>query len=262
MEQLQKDRDYTKFLVRIIEQEIRKNSFKNKNELMAFINKIRQDLNTKQVIDYVNNNRLIFNYQEFQIRVNQIVNNFDIMMQNIKMQQERLMQEQMKKQVNNQQVVRQNMNNQMHFQQQEQPNYIPLTKVDVNSVSKDLIERINFLIVNPKVDVNNVLVDTKSGNFVDIVKRKPVLITKNKDTNAFELVEDQKEKQEEQKNQKIKPMAVEPQKQEVKSKPKVKTRKLIMPKIVENNKAFISTVLITAVCAISGIVIASVILVK
>ena len=32
MEQLQKDRDYTKFLVRIIEQEIRKNSFKNKNE--------------------------------------------------------------------------------------------------------------------------------------------------------------------------------------------------------------------------------------
>ena len=59
MEQLQKDRDYTKFLVRIIEQEIRKNSFKNKNELMAFINKIRQDLNTKQVIDYVNNNRLI-----------------------------------------------------------------------------------------------------------------------------------------------------------------------------------------------------------
>ena len=245
MEQLQKDRDYTKFLIRTIEKEIRKNSFKNKNELMNFINGIRQDLNTKQVIDYVNNNRLIFNYQEFQMKINQVINNFDIMMQNLQIEKMRQMQ----------QMQMQKM--QQASYQNQQPSYVPITKVDVNSISKELIEKINFLIVNPKIDVNNVLVDTKTGNFVDFVNKKPIVIIHNKETNAFEIMGEKKEEKQE-----IKPKKVEEKKEEVKQQSKVRTKKLIMPKIIENNKAFISTVLVTAVCAISGIVIASLILVK
>ena len=233
MEQLQKDRNYTRFLVRLIQKEIRNNNIKNKEQLMSFINKIKSDINTKEVIDYVNNNGLTFNYQEFNYAINQLIAEFDKMLEK----------------ANNVQL---NQNIQSQNTVNEEIKYIPITKVDVNAVPKDLIEKVNFLIVNPNVDVNNVLVDIKYGTFLDISTKKPIVIRRNPENNAFELVEEKKEE-----------TPKETEKLNLnKEKPKVKTKKLVMPDIIKNNKAYISTVLVTAVCAISGIIIASLLLVK
>lgn len=254
MEQLKRDKNYTGYLIRLIENEMRSNKFKTKNDLILFINnKIIKDLSTNEVIVYIRNNGLSFNNQEFSLNINRILEEYD------KMQQP--------------QNVMPLVNNE---------EYIPITKVDVNNVAEELILKINFLIGNPRVNVNDFAVNIKSGEFKNINDNQVYIVRKNSN-NIFELVnknmvQDNGKDFSKFTNEELTSMVNNPNvsdnykksftkeledrkvNNENINKEEVKTRKLELPKM--NNAAFASTVLLTAISAISGIVIASVLLAR
>ena len=192
MEQLQKDRNYTGFLCRLIDQEMKVGKFRNKNELIAFINKINSDLATVELGNYIRNNGLSFNSQEFSMNVNRILEEYDriILMQNTVTPLQQPTQQPIQnigqvQQVNN--VQNQPVNNIQSITEQQEK-YVPITKIDFNSVSQNLIEKVNFLIVNPSINTNDFMVDLVSGNFKNIKDNNIYVVTKNNNTGTLELV--------------------------------------------------------------------------
>lgn len=192
MEQLQKDRNYTGFLCRLIEQEMKAGKFRNKNELIAFINKINSDLATVELGNYIRNNGLSFNSQEFSMNVNRILEEYDriVLMQNTVTPFQQPTQQPIQnvgqvQQVNN--VQNQPVNNIQSITEQQEK-YVPITKIDFNSVSQNLIEKVNFLIVNPSINTNDFMVDLVSGNFKNIKDNNIYVVTKNNNTGTLELV--------------------------------------------------------------------------
>lgn len=288
MEQLQKDRNYTGFLIRLIDKEIKANKFKSKNELINFINKIKADLNTNEVRNYIVNNALIFDGRIFEEAINKMLMEFDRVnqVQNIIP----LVPNQIQTPTttyNNTPVQNVNSNNVVDMRAYQssvnnvniQEQYVPITKVDANRVSKEIIEKINFLIVNPKVDVNDFAVNIVNGDFKNIKDNMIYIVRKNITNGAFELVNKNDTNKVQVSNNNVNrlssfsnedltniannPNVSDDYKklsnEELNNrKEKTKTRKLIMPKI--NNAAFVSTVLLTVVSAISGIVIAAILL--
>lgn len=288
MEQLQKDRNYTGFLIRLIDKEIKANKFKSKNELINFINKIKADLNTNEVRNYIVNNALIFDGRIFEEAINKMLMEFDRVnqVQNIIP----LVPNQIQTPTttyNNTPVQNVNSNNVVDIRAYQssvnnvniQEQYVPITKVDANRVSKEIIEKINFLIVNPKVDVNDFAVNIVNGDFKNIKDNMIYIVRKNITNGAFELVNKNDTNKVQVSNNNVNKLssfsnedltniANNPNvsddykklsNEELNNrKEKTKTGKLIMPKI--NNAAFVSTVLLTVVSAISGIVIAAILL--
>lgn len=294
MEQLQRDRDYTGFLIRLIDTEIRTNKFKNRDELNAFINKIMRDLNSDEVINYVSTNGLKFDYQAFNMKLGELFAQFDRMQQlrmnaiTRKPEQPSVVQQ---PQVVEQPIVASSNVVSSEIKEEVKPNYkfVPITKIDVNEVSKELIEKINFVIVNPNVDTNDYQVDIASSCFLNTRNNELYYVVKNSNTNTFELInanpKNTEVKQDDSmlskfKDEDLKTMQANPNvsaaireeatkelelriKNNVENKEEkkeVKARTLMMPKI--NNAAFVSTVLVAGISAISGIVIASLLLVK
>ena len=280
MEQLQKDRNYTGFLCRLIEQEMKTGKFRNKNELIAFINKINSDLATVELGNYIRNNGLSFNSQEFSMNVNRILEEYDriVLMQNTVTPFQQPTQQPIQnvgqvQQVNN--VQNQPVNNIQSITEQQEK-YVPITKIDFNSVSQNLIEKVNFLIVNPSINTNDFMVDLVSGNFKNIKDNNIYVVTKN-NNNSLSMVSDI-ELQNMVGNPNISDVNRKAIMEEIarrkqivsqadsilktdspKTKVKVKhDKKKIVPEI--NNSAFASTVLLTVMSAIFGIVIATILL--
>lgn len=289
MEQLQKDRNYTGFLIRLIDREIKANKFKSKNELINFINKIKADLNTNEVRNYIVTNALIFDGRIFEEAINKMLMEFDRVnqVQNIIP----LVPPQTQIQAptttyNNTPVQTVSSNNVVDMRAYQssvnnaniQEQYVPITKVDANRVSKEIIEKINFLIVNPKVNVNDFAVNIVNGDFKNIKDNIIYVVRKNATNGAFELVNKNDVNQVSDNNnvnrlstfsnEDLTNIANNPNvsddykklsNEELNNrKEKTKTRTLVMPKI--NNAAFASTVLLTVISAISGIVIATILL--
>lgn len=290
MEQLQKDRNYTGFLIRLIDREIKANKFKSKNELINFINKIKADLNTNEVRNYIVTNALIFDGRIFEEAINKMLMEFDRVnqVQNIIP----LVPPQTQIQTptttyNNTPVQTVSSNNVVDMRAYQssvnnvniQEQYVPITKVDANRVSKEIIEKINFLIVNPKVNVNDFAVNIVNGDFKNIKDNIIYVVRKNATNGAFELVNKNVAEQVQVSNNNVNRLssfsnedltniANNPNvsdnykklsNEELNNrKEKTKTGTLVMPKI--NNAAFASTVLLTVISAISGIVIAAILL--
>ena len=284
MEQLQKDRNYTGFLIRLIRNEVNSNRFKTKNDLIMFINKINSDLASVEISNYIRNNGLTFNNQEFNMNINKILQEYD--MRN-NMQQSAVQQPISNNQINSVQPIH-----------TEPVQYVPITKIDFNKVSKELIEKVNFIIVNPSLNTNDFMVDLVSGNFKNIKDNNIYVVNKNMSNGSFELVpktvvkvnSEQPKPQQNTipnnlsmfSNEELQTMVNNPnisdvnrkafsgelekrgkevvkEKSDVKVKTKVKQEdSKLMPQI--DNKAFASTVLLTLMSAIFGVVIASILI--
>jgi len=194
MEQLQKDRNYTGFLCRLIEQEMKAGKFRNKNELIAFINKINGDLATVELSDYIRGNGLSFNPQEFNMNVNRLLEEYDrinLVQNTIQPIQQPIQQPAQQAQPLSQQPNNKFVNQQSSYVQpitEQQEKYVPLTKIDFNSVSQALIEKVNFMIVNPNINTNDYMVDLVSGNFKNIKDNSIYAVNKNAVSGTLELV--------------------------------------------------------------------------
>lgn len=290
MEQLQKDRNYTGFLIRLIDKEIKANKFKSKNELINFINKIKADLNTNEVRNYIVTNALIFDGRIFEEAINKMLMEFDRVNQVQNIIPLVPPQTQIQTPIttyNNTPVQTVSSNNVVDMRAYQssvnnvniQEQYVPITKVDANRVSKEIIEKINFLIVNPKVNVNDFAVNIVNGDFKNIKDNIIYVVRKNATNGAFELVNKNIAEQVQVSNNNVNKLSSfsnedltnmvnnpnvsddykKLSNEELNNrKEKTKTRTLVIPKI--NNAAFASTVLLTVISAISGIVIAAILL--
>lgn len=303
MEQLQKDRNYTGFLIRLIRNEVNSNRFKTRNDLIMFINKINSDLSTVEIANYIRDNGLTFNNQEFNMNINKILQEYDMRNQMQNVVPLTTNQQQTNTGVptlNNQNVGA--ITNNVQSIHTEPVQYVPITKIDFNKVSKELIEKVNFIIVNPNVNTNDFMVDLVSGNFKNIKDNNIYVVNKNINNGSFELVpkntikvrqEHKVENYDVQTNsipnnlsmfsdEQLQTLINNPnisdvnrkafsgelekrgkevvkEKSDVKVKTKVKQEdSKLMPQI--DNKAFASTVLLTLMSAIFGVVIASILI--
>lgn len=211
MEQLQRDRNYSNYLVRLVAKEA--SNCGSKDELIDFINKLRKDINNSKVLDYINENNLSFDYRDFEAGIKNVLVEYDrtheaqinsrdykqmqageknyivskkdgtVLEQDGKSNMGDLSQEFKNRQnemigaksddsILNANEVFDNMKSEMG-----QSEFVPLNKIDVNKVSQELISKINFLIRNSKG--NGYRVDISRGIFMDDqnniceVKRNP-----------------------------------------------------------------------------------------
>lgn len=295
------------------------------------------DFNSSELCKYVKANGFNFNKQEFNNNINRVLQEFDnklMQSQNIAVQPVQsvvtptsTMQNMQNPQINNMQnlpvqnvpaqPVQNVVNQQPSFVQPSnqsmsaaqptnvaQDQYIPITKIDVNNTPKDIIDKANFIIVNPNFNPNDYMVDLVSGNFKNINDNKIYVVNKNMTNGNFELVaktvnnvapmpkvESSNNVQnnnilndtsmfsdDDLKNMLKNPNISEPNRiaftnelnNRMKNANLVGTEQLNQPKkLVKvpdlkniNNAAFASTVLLTTLSAISGIVIATILLTR
>ena len=236
MEQLQRDKDYSAYLVRLVGNEL--NSNKTKEELTQFINNINKSINSDAVIKYVSDNNLKFSYQEYSNGINKLLEQFD-----------RMHDFKVNKTFGSNVIVSGNYK------------FIPITKLSIENVSQDLIEKVNYLIVNPKINPNEYQVDIDTQTFINI--KDNVLYDIVKDKNGFKLINKNATKVEEKKDKKLENTILLEQNIEIEDNVEEKESKfrLFMNKLTPAlNNGFVSTLLLTLVSAISGIALATLLL--
>ena len=224
MEQLQRDRNYSNYLIRLVEEHAR--SATNKDDLLRFINEIGKSINSAQVITYVQDNHLLFDYQVYSNGVKKILEEYDrtheaqINSSDYKQMQvdntnyvvskegNALEQDASKNMGDLAQDFKNKQNEMVGAKtddslvnadetfnimksEMEESNFMPLTKVDVSKVSQDLIMKINFLIKNANVNYNEFQVDIKRGIFMNTKENELYEVRKDPQTNQYKLYKGQ-----------------------------------------------------------------------
>ena len=206
---------------------------RTKEELNEFINEINKSLNTDEIINYVSSNNLIFDYKLYCDNVDKILQKFD---------EEHRVSTNASVSVNNN-------------------NFMPITKISVGSVNDELIQKINFLITNPCINPNDFHVDVNRGIFINT--RENIMYDVVKNNNGYQLVNFNQKKEVENKVDNKNDIIVDKDIVNDKNNNKVKNKKTLKEKLMPIlNSGYVSTVLLTVISAISGILIAAIILVN
>ncbi|MBQ3420523.1 MAG: hypothetical protein IJH34_02400 [Romboutsia sp.] len=220
MEQLQRDRNYSNYLVRLVEEEARRVG--SKDELLKFIDQLNRSINNSDVIKYIQDNNLIFDYQMYSARVKNLLEEFDKNHEaQINSSDYKQMQVDNKNYIvsNEGKVLEQDASKNMGELSQEfkskqnemvgaktgdslnnakevygimekeklESKFIPLSKVDVNNVPQELIMKVNFMIKNPNINYNDFQVDVERGTFINTKDNELYDVRRDVNTNQFQL---------------------------------------------------------------------------
>ena len=239
MEQLQRDKDYSAYLLRLVGNEL--SVCKSREELVQFINNLNRSINSDEVIRYVNSNGLIFDYQEFNKGIDKLLEQYDRMHE-----------------------FKVNKNFGSNVMVSGNYNFIPITKISIENISQELIEKVNYLIVNPRINPNDFHVDINSQTFVNIKDNVLYNVIKdadgnyqlvNKDgSNKIEVVKEEPSKKIENTILLEKNIEIDDNVEKKDSKFKLFMNKLTP--VLSNG--FVSTMLLTLISAVTGIVLATI----
>ena len=245
MEQLQKDKNYSAYLVRLIGNDL--SNYKTKEELVQFINNINRSINSSEVINYVQNNGLIFDYQEYNNGISKLLEQYD-RMHDFKTNK----------------TFGSSNSNLSNYK------FIPITKLSIDNVSKELIEKVNYLIVNPTINPNDYMVDIDTQVFINV--KDNVLYDVEKDNNnSYQLVSKNKNNTNNTNNTSVNSeidfsknlentILMEQNVELTNNDSKFKT--LIDKLTPVLNNGFVNTLLLTIISAASGIFLAILLLMK
>lgn len=224
MEQLQRDRNYSNYLLRLVDVEARKNN--SKDDLLKFINQLNSSINSDEVIKYVEDNHLKFDYRVYSDGIKKILEEFDrsheaqinssdykqmqvdntnyivakdgtVLEQNSTKNMGDLAQDFKNKQnemfgaKTDDSLVNADQAFDVMKAEMEESNFMPLNKVDVNKIPQELIMKINFLIKNPGINYNDFQVDIKRGTFINTKNNELYDVRRDPQTNQFKLYKSQ-----------------------------------------------------------------------
>ena len=75
MEQLKKDKNYSSYLLRLIKKKSK--NANNIEELQQYITKVNKTINKDEIVQYVDENNLKFDYKEYCNGIEEILKNYD-----------------------------------------------------------------------------------------------------------------------------------------------------------------------------------------